>query len=80
MIYKLLNSFISTHKCVYSCIILRYCISNSLLFLSCSLGPLHGDKKYSVEASKTGYVLTKDSQNPNNFKALQLGEISVTVR
>ncbi|XP_029647558.1 nodal modulator 1 [Octopus sinensis] len=43
------------------------------------LGPLHGDKKYSVEASKTGYVLTKDPQNPNNFKALQLGEISVTV-
>ncbi|GAB1611346.1 nodal modulator 1, partial [Argonauta hians] len=43
------------------------------------LGPLHGDQQYSVEASKPGYVLTKNPEIPNNFRALQLGEISVTV-
>ncbi|CAE1283136.1 Nodal modulator 3,Nodal modulator 1,Nodal modulator 2 [Acanthosepion pharaonis] len=43
------------------------------------LGPLHSDKKYNVEAAKVGFVLTKDPNNPMNFKALKLGEIAVQV-
>nr|KAG5708736.1 hypothetical protein BaRGS_034953 [Batillaria attramentaria] len=41
------------------------------------VGPLHSDVKYSVAAEKPGYVITKDKDASDVFRAFKLGEISV---
>nr|KAG5688657.1 hypothetical protein BaRGS_017511 [Batillaria attramentaria] len=43
------------------------------------VGPLHSDVKYSVAAEKPGYVITKDKDASDVFRAFKLGEISVKV-
>lgn len=43
------------------------------------VGPLHSDVKYRVTAEKTGYVITKDAEKGDVFRAFKLGEISVQV-
>ncbi|PVD27782.1 hypothetical protein C0Q70_12955 [Pomacea canaliculata] len=43
------------------------------------VGPLHSDVKYRVTAEKTGYVITKDAEKRDVFRAFKLGEISVQV-
>lgn len=40
---------------------------------------MHSDVKYRVTAEKTGYVITKDAEKGDVFRAFKLGEISVQV-
>ncbi len=43
------------------------------------VGPLHGDKEYSVGAKKEGYVLTAIDGKFGKFTAFKLGEVIVQV-